>query len=120
MRPPVAVLVAASAAAMFWTAPLAAQEHHGSRMARPVAVADRAPVADTAVAAVGARGVLNRQREFGLTPDQSRLLDAVARRYDDQDKLLRDDKARAASRAAERREVSALLNPDQRAKAQKQ
>jgi hypothetical protein len=139
---PVAIVLAASAVAMLWTGSLAAQERHGARADRPLAVAERAaadPAADDRPAhrpapsrsstpsatrdtatAVGARGVLNRQRELGLTADQARSLDAIARRYDDQDKLLRDDKARAASRVAERREVSAILREDQRAKAEKQ
>lgn len=67
-------------------------------------------------AAAGARGLLSRKSDLALTDDQVRLLDVVARRYDDQDKLLRDEKARAASRAAEQKEANAILTEAQREK----
>lgn len=69
------------------------------------------------VAAVGARGLLDRKADLALTDEQTHQLDAIARRYDDQDKLLRDETARAASRAAERKEASGVLTDEQRMKA---
>lgn len=71
------------------------------------------------VGPVGARGVLSRRSDLQLTGEQLKQLDAIARRYDDQDRLLRDDSARVASRAAERKEVNALLNEEQRVRAWK-
>jgi hypothetical protein len=64
----------------------------------------------------GTRGILDHRIDLALTAEQIRQLDAIARRYDDQDKLLRDAEARAASRAAERKEVNAVLTEDQRAR----
>ena len=79
----------------------------------PAPAADRK---DVSVRRPGARGVLDRKADLGLSDEQAHLLDVIARRYDDQDKLLRDDKARAASRAAEQKEVHAILNDTQREK----
>jgi hypothetical protein len=69
------------------------------------------------VVAVGARELLDRKADLGLTDEQTHQLGAIARRYDDQDKLLRDETARAASRAAERKEAAGVLTDEQRARA---
>jgi hypothetical protein len=43
-----------------------------------------------------------------------RVLDAVARRYEDQYRLLPDDASRRTSRVAEDKEVAAVLTAEQR------
>jgi len=87
----------------------------GSHNAVTASAADQGVAARRAGAA-GARGLLDHKSDLGLTDDQVHLLDVIARRYDDQDKLLRDDKARAASRAAEQKEANAILTDEQREK----
>ena len=86
----------------------------GNRHTVAASATDRGDVARRPAAAIGARGLLDRKADLGLTESQTRLLDVIARRYDDQDKLLRDEKARAASRASEQKEVNAILTDDQR------
>lgn len=89
---------------------------HGNRHTVAASAAEHGDVGGRPAGAVGARGLLGRKTDLGLTDDQVHLLDVIARRYDDQDKLLRDDKARAASRAAEQKEANAILTDDQREK----
>ena len=91
----------------------------GNRHAAAVPAAEPAEhpgVTSRPSGALGARGLLTRKADLALSDDQVRLLDVIARRYDDQDKLLRDDKARAASRAAEQKEANAILTDGQREK----
>lgn len=88
----------------------------GNRHTAAASAADRGGVASRSAGVVGARALLNRKADLGITDDQARLLDVIARRYDDQDKMLRDDNARAASRAAEQKEVNGILTDDQREK----
>ncbi len=96
-----------------------AQGRPGPKRTNRPAVASagaREDVSSGPAGAVGARRLLGRKADLGLSDDQIHLLDVIARRYDDQDKLLRDDKARAASRAAEQKEAIAILTDGQREK----
>ncbi len=98
---------------------LRAQAHRppGKARVRPaVASAVAAAPADSTRAPTrsGARGLLGRRTELALTDDQVRLLDAVARRYEDQYRLLPDEASRRSSRAVEDREVAAILTAEQR------
>jgi hypothetical protein len=93
--------------------------------ARPLGKARVRPAASSTVAIApadsaraptrsGARDLLGRRTELALTDEQVRVLDAVARRYEDQYRLLPDDASRRTSRVAEDKEVAAVLTAEQR------